>query len=113
MENAVVVPNPTQAVSETASQLIRKARRKIRRRFSAEDKIRVVIEGMKREISVADLCRREGISTAIYYAWLKDFMEAGKARLKGDTLRQANKHEVTALRRKNERLKGLLAEQVL
>ena len=84
-----------------------------RRRFSAEDKIRVVIEGMKREEPVTELCRREGISSAIYYSWLKDFLEAGKSRLKGDNLRDANKAEVSNLRRENEQLKSLLAEQML
>ncbi|MFH1619613.1 MAG: transposase [bacterium] len=114
MENATAVPTNTDAaVSETATQFLRKARKATRRRFTAEDKIRIVIEGMKREIAVSELCRREGISSAIYYTWLKDFMEAGKSRLKGDSLRNANRGEVSSLRRENEQLKALLADQML
>jgi transposase len=72
-----------------------------------------VLEGFRKEIPVSDLCRREGISTAIYYSWLKDFMEAGKARLKGDTLRGATETEVKRLRKENARLEELVGEQAL
>jgi len=68
---------------------------------------------MKREISVSELCRREGIAATVYYSWLKDFMEAGKKRLQGDSLREANRTEVTRLKRENEQLKTLIADQVL
>ena len=112
METITAEPTENKVV-ETAGKFIRRARRMTRKRFSAEDKIRVVIEGMKREEPVTELCRREGISTAIYYSWLKDFLEAGKSRLKGDNLRDANKAEVSNLRRENEQLKSLLAEQML
>ena len=88
-----------QAVAPSAEHFVHRVRRRTRRRFSAEDKVRIVIEGMKREVSIADLSRREGVSTALYYSWLKDFMEAGKARLKGDSLRQANARQVASLRR--------------
>ena len=98
---------------QTVSQLIQQIRRKSSHRFSAEDKIRIVIEGLKREIAVSDLCRREGISTAIYYSWTKDFMEGGKGRLKGDNLRQASKQEVESLRKENERLKTIVGEEML
>ena len=81
----------------STAKLIREVRAQTRRRFSAEDKIRVVLEGFRKEIPVSDLCRREGISSALYYSWLKDFMEAGKARLKGDTLRDATHSEVKSL----------------
>src|SRR5258705_14022791 len=69
---------------ETAGQLIRGAKYASRRKFPAEEKIRIVMEGIRAEVSVADLCRREGIHPTIYYKWLKDFMEAGKGRLRGD-----------------------------
>jgi len=98
---------------QTVTQLIQQIRRNSSHRFSAEDKIRIVIEGLKREMAVSDLCRREGISTAIYYSWAKDFMEGGKGRLKGDHLRQANKHEVESLKKENERLKTIVGEEML
>jgi len=101
------------AVPGSASKLIREVRANTRRRFSAEDKIRIVLEGFRKEIPVSDLCRREGISSALYYSWLKDFMEAGKARLKGDTLRDATQSEVKGLRQENARLKELVGEQAL
>lgn len=113
METITTAAPTENKVVETAGQFIRRARRITRRRFSAEDKIRVVIEGMKREEPVTELCRREGISTAVYYSWLKDFLEAGKSRLKGDNMREANKAEVSNLRRENEQLKSLLVEQML
>ncbi len=97
----------------STAKLIREVRAQTRRRFSAEDKIRIVLEGFRKEIPVSDLCRREGISSALYYSWLKDFMEAGKARLKGDTLRDATQGEVKELRRENARLKELVGEQAL
>ena len=97
----------------STAKLIREVRAQTRRRFSAEDKIRIVLEGFRKEIPVSDLCRREGISSALYYSWLKDFMEAGKARLKGDTLRDATQGEVKGLRQENGRLKELVGEQAL
>jgi len=96
--------------AETARALIRKTKRATRRRFPTEEKIRIVIEGVRGEVSVAELCRREGIHPTIYYKWLKDFMEAGKARMRGDSLREATRDEVKALRRENERLKQLVAD---
>jgi transposase len=97
----------------SAVKLIREVRAQTRRRFSSEDKIRIVLEGFRKEIPVSDLCRREGISSALYYSWLKDFMEAGKSRLKGDTLRDATQGEVKGLRQENGRLKELVGEQAL
>lgn len=101
------------ATPGSAAKLIREVRTQTRRRFSAEDKIRIVLEGFRKEIPVSDLCRREGISSALYYSWLKDFMEAGKARLRGDTLRDATQSEVKGLRQENARLKELVGEQAL
>ena len=101
------------ATPGSAAKLIREVKAKTRRQFSAEDKIRIVLEGFRKEIPVSDLCRREGLSSALYYSWLKDFMEAGKARLKGDSLRDATQSEVTELRAENGRLKELVGEQAL
>ena len=101
------------ATPGSAAKLIREVRAKTRRKFSSEDKIRIVLEGFRKEMPVSDLCRREGISSALYYSWLKDFMEAGKARLKGDSLRDATQSEVKGLREENGRLKELVGEQAL
>ena len=86
---------------ETAQQQIRKAKKVTRRRFSAEDKIGIIMEGMHGEEPVSVLCRRMGLQTTVYYRWLKDFMEAGKQRLRGDTLREAGHDEVRALKEEN------------
>ena len=94
----------------SGEDFIRKIRRKTRRRYTAEEKIRIVMEGLRGELSVADLCRREGLHSNVYYKWLKDFMEAGKARLSGDTRRDASRDEVDGLKRENTRLKELVAE---
>ena len=89
---------------------VREIRRRTRRRFSSEDKIRIVLEGLKGEESIAELCRREGISPNLYYNWSKDFLEAGKRRLMGDTRREASSGEVTTLRSENQQLKLLVAD---
>ncbi len=91
-------------------QFMQRVRRATRRKFTAEEKIRVVLEGFRRETRVSDLCRREGINPNVYYAWLKEFMEAGKTRLAADTVRDASQVEVEGLKRDNERLKQLVAE---
>lgn len=95
---------------ESARQLIRRAKRASRRKFPAEEKIRILLEGIRAEVSVAELCRREGIHPTVYYKWLKDFLEAGKGRLRGDTKREATAEEIRQLREENERLKQLVAE---
>ncbi len=94
---------------ETRS-LIRDIRRVTRRKFTPEEKIRIVLEGFRRDTPIRDLCRREGIRPATYYAWLKDFMEAGKERLQRDTVRDATKAEVGELKRECAQLKQLVAE---
>lgn len=99
--------------TENAHTFIGKVRRYTRRKYTAEDKIRIILEGMKQEISVAELCRKEGISPNVYYSWVKDFMEAGKARLKDDNQRSATQNEVKNLKRENAQLKVILAEQML
>lgn len=81
-----------------------------RRRFTAEEKIRIVLEGFRHDTPIRDLCRREGIRPTTYYAWLKEFMEAGKERLQNDTTRDATKTEVDRIKRENVRLKQLVAE---
>lgn len=89
---------------------VREIRRKTRRKFSSEEKIRIVLEGLRGEDSIAALCRREGISPNLYYNWSKEFLEAGKRRLEGDTKRQATSPEVADLRSENARLKELVAD---
>ena len=103
----------TKARPGSTAKLIRTVKKTTRRKFSAEDKTRIVLEGFRKEIPITELCRRENIASGIYYSWLKDFMEAGKARLKGDSLRSANEQEVRQLRDENARLKELVAEQAL
>lgn len=104
---------PPKREGETPRQQIRKAKQVTRRRFSAEDKVRIVLEGMRGEEPVSALCRRERIQSTVYYRWLKDFMEAGKQRLRGDTLREAGRDEVAALKAENQRLKELVADYAL
>jgi len=91
-------------------KVVREIRRKTRRKFSSEEKIRIVLEGLRGEETIAELCRREGISPNLYYNWSKEFLEAGKRRLQGNTKRQANSTEVTSLRHENSQLKEMLAQ---
>ncbi len=98
---------------KSAESVIKDIKRRTRRKFSAEEKIRIVIEGIKGEESIAEICRREGIVPALYYRWSKDFMEAGKKRLLGDTVREANTDEVRYLREENQNLKEVVAELTL
>ena len=97
----------------SAEELVRDIRRQTRRKYSAEEKIRIVLEGLRGEESIAELCRREGINPNMYYKWSKEFLEAGKARLTGDTKRQATSSEVDELREENEQLKQVVAELLL
>jgi transposase len=92
---------------------VRNIRRNSRRKYSAEEKIRIVLEGIRGDQTVAELCRREGINKNLYYRWSKDFLEAGKSRLVGDTKREANTKQVKSLRQENEQLKQLVAELAL
>jgi transposase len=93
--------------------VVRDIRRRARKQHSAEEKIRVVLEGLRGEESIAALCRREGIAESLYYAWSKEFLEAGKRRLAGDTARAATTDEVKALRQEARSLKEVVAEQAL
>jgi len=95
---------------EEAEATVRNIRRQTRKRYSAEDKIRIVIQGLQGESSIAELCRQEGISQATYYKWSKEFLEAGKQRLSGNTERQADSEQVKDLKKENNELKYLVAE---
>ncbi len=90
--------------------VVREIRRKTRRKYSSEEKIRIVLEGLRGEEGIAELCRREGISPNLYYSWSKEFLDAGKRRLMGDTKRQATSPEVKSLRTENSQLKELVAD---
>ena len=97
----------------SAEKTIRDIRRATRRHRSAEEKIRIVLSGLRGEDSISELCRREGIAESLYYSWSKEFLEAGKKRLAGDTTRAATSDEVKTLRTEARRLKEALAEQLL
>ena len=101
------------SVKAPAEQVVKDIRRATRRHFSAEDKIRIVLEGLRGDDSIAELCRKEGIAQSLYYTWSKEFMEAGKRRLAGDTARAATTDEVKDLRREAHDLKEVVAEQTL
>ncbi len=96
---------------ETSERVVRNIRRATRKRYSAEEKIRIVLDGLRGEDSIAELCRREGIAQSLYYSWSKEFLEAGKKRLAGDTAREASSGKVKDLRREARALKEVVAEQ--
>ena len=98
---------------DAAERTVKDIRRKTRKRYSSEEKIRIVLAGLRGEDSIAELCRQEGISQGLYYSWSKEFLEAGKKRLAGDTAREANTGEVKDLRREARDLKEVVAEQAL
>ena len=106
-------PKSSGALKAPAEQAIKDLRRRTRRHFSAEDKIRIVLEGLRGEDSISELCRREGIAQNLYYTWAKEFMEAGKRRLAGDTARAATGDEVRELRREARALKECVADLTL
>jgi transposase len=112
-QEQAVEQEEVQATHGSGAKLIREIKQKTRKRFSSEEKIRIVLEGFRKEIPVSELCRRENISSCLYYSWLKDFMEAGKSQLKGDSLRNATRGDVKQLQNENSRLKELLGEQAL
>ena len=106
----------TGAIAEAESKteetrgFIKQVRRITRRKYIPEERVRIVLEGFRHEVPIRDLCRREGIRPNVYYAWLRDFMEAGKTRLARDTVRDATRAEVDNLKRENERLKQMVAD---
>lgn len=104
---------PFSAKQDRVRKAIREVRAATRRKFSAEEKIRIVLEGLRGDETISEVCRREGIAPTVYYKWSKSFLEAGKLRLAGETKRNATSEEVRALKRENDDLKRLLAEQML
>ena len=99
--------------NRSSEQVVKDIRRATRKHYSAEEKIRIVLDGLRGEYSIAELCRREGIVESLYYSWSKEFLEAGKRRLAGDTARAATSEEVKDLRRQAQELKEVVAEQAL
>ncbi len=106
-------PKSSSAKATPGERVVKDIRRATRRQFSAEEKIRIVLDGLRGEDSIAELCRREGIAQSLYYVWSKEFLEAGKRRLAGDTARAATTDEVKDLRRESSALKEVVAEQAL
>ena len=99
-----------ETLTQETKTFIRQVRTKTRRKYAPEDKIRIVLEGFRREVTVSDLCRREGIKPGVFYAWTKEFMEAGKERLTRDAVRDATRQEIEHLKRENYDLKQLVAD---
>ncbi len=99
-----------ETLTQETKTFIRQVRTKTRRKYAPEDKIRIVLEGFRREVTVSDLCRREGIKPGVFYSWTKEFMEAGKERLTRDTVRDATRQEIEHLKRENYDLKQLVAD---
>ena len=104
---------PPKVTKPSAEKIVKDIRRETRRHFSAEENIRIVLECLRGENSISEISRREGIATSLYYTWSKDFMEAGKKRLAGDTARQATSDEVKVLRKDARDLKEVVAELTL
>jgi transposase len=100
-------------LESSSERVVKDIRRATRRHHSAEEKIRIVLDGLRGEHSIAEICRREGIAESLYYSWSKEFLEAGKRRLAGDTARAATSSEVKDLRRQAQELKEVVAEQAL
>jgi transposase len=103
----------TKTTKSRATKVVKDIRRANRKLYSAEEKIRIVIDGLRGDHSIAELCRKEGIAQSMYYSWSKEFIEAGKQRLAGDTARAATTDEVKDLRRESRILKEIVAEQTL
>ncbi len=99
-----------EAITKQTRGFIRQVRAASRRKYTPEEKVRIVLEGFRREVAVNELCRREGIKPGAFYAWTKDFMEAGKERLTRDTVRDATRHEINELKRESTDLKHLVAD---
>jgi transposase len=101
------------ATAQSPESVVREISRRTRKKYGTEEKIRIVLEGLKGEASIAELCRKEGLNANVYYKWSKEFLEAGKKRLQGDTVREATSSEVDDLKKENEQLKALVAEQAV
>lgn len=102
-----------EGTTQNVEATVREIRRHSRKKYSAEEKVRIVLEGVRGEVTIAELCRREGIHPNMYYKWSKDFLDAGKQRLVGDTHREADSQEVNEMRAENEQLKAVVAELTL
>lgn len=98
---------------QSTESIVKEIKRKTRKKYSSEEKIRIVLEGLRGEDSIASICRKEGIAQNLYYKWSKDFLEAGKKRLQGDTRREATSTEVVYIKKENEQLKQLVADLAL
>ena len=109
-QSSLSKPEAAEERTEQTRSFVRRVRAATRRKYTPEEKIRVVLEGFRREVTVNDLCRREGIKPHSYYSWTKEFMEAGKERLARDSVRDATRQEIHALKRENGELKQLVAE---
>ena len=109
-QSSTVQAQAAETLTQETKTFIRQVRTKTRRKYAPEDKIRIVLEGFRREVSVSDLCRREGIKPGVFYSWTKEFMEAGKERLTRDTVRDATRQEIEHLKRENYDLKQLVAD---
>ena len=109
-QNIEVKAEAAEARTQETRGFMQQVRVAARRKYTPEEKVRIVLEGFRREVAVRDLCRREGIKPGAYYAWTKDFMEAGKERLTHDTIRDATRQEIEQIRRENAELKHLVAD---
>ena len=103
----------SETANRSSEQVVKDIRRATRKQYSAEEKIRIVLDGLRGEASIAELCRRAGIAESLYYSWSKEFLEAGKRRLAGDTARAATTDEVKQLRHEAQDLKEVVAERAL
>ena len=112
-DGASPATEPAEERTRETRGFMRSVRRATRRKYTPEEKIRIVLEGFRREATVSDLCRREGINPANYYSWTKEFMEAGKERLTRNTVRDATRHEIEQLKRENGDLKEIVADLVI
>ena len=114
MSNSTKKPTPkaepTKESPKPVLSVIKDIQRQTKRQYSVEEKIRIVLEGLRGEISVAEICRREGMNPNVYYRWSKEFLEAGKKRLMGDAVREATAPEVQSMKTENDALKHLVAE---
>ena len=109
-QNIEVKADAAEARTQETRGFIQQVRVAARRKYTAEEKVRIVLEGFRREVAVRDLCRREGIKPGAFYAWTKDFMEAGKERLTRDAVRDATRQEIEQIKRENTDLKNLVAD---
>jgi len=109
-QNTADKANAAEARTQETRSFMQQVRVAARRKYTPEEKVRIVLEGFRREVAVRDLCRREGIKPGAFYAWTKDFMEAGKERLTRDTVRDATRQEIEQIKRENADLKHLVAD---